>query len=118
MSLFTLIERFGTDTGGRAAVHSGNMGDIIHALPAVRELGISRLVLNIVNDPPLGGRALSIGGARFLVPLLLAQPGITCVDIVRVPVSLSIGLRRRSGKTLRDRLAAGTCRYWPTGRRV
>lgn len=89
--MFTLIERFGTDTGGPAAVHSGNMGDIIHALPAARELGVHRLILNIVNDPPLGGRALSISGARFLVPLLLAQPGIACVDIVQVPVGLAVG---------------------------
>lgn len=98
MSLLTLIERFGTDTGGRAAVHSGNMGDIIHALPAVRELGICRLVLNIVNDPPLGGRALSVGGARFLVPLLLAQPGISCVDLVHVPVGLAVGFGAEAEK--------------------
>ncbi len=96
--MFTLIERFGSDTGGPAAVHSGNMGDIIHALPAVRELGVSRLILNIVSDPPLGGRALSRSGAQFLVPLLLAQPGIACVDIVAVPVGLAVGYGEAASK--------------------
>ncbi|KJV10866.1 hypothetical protein VZ95_02105 [Elstera litoralis] len=88
---FTLIERFGVETDGPSAVHSGNMGDIIHALPAVRELGIARFVLNCVVDTKLSGRILTEGGARFLVPLLLAQPTIRCVEIVRVPVDISEG---------------------------
>jgi hypothetical protein len=88
---FTLIERFGVETHGPSAVHSGNMGDIIHALPAIRELGIERFVLNCVVDTQLSGRILTEGGARFLVPLLLAQPTIRCVEIVRVPVGISEG---------------------------
>ncbi len=90
-NLLTLIARFGTETPGPSAVHSGNMGDIIHALPAIRELGITRLVLNIVSDPPLGGRVLTETGARFLVPLLLTQAPLTCIEIAAVPISLSQG---------------------------
>ncbi|MFY8107037.1 MAG: glycosyltransferase family 2 protein, partial [Elstera sp.] len=90
-NLLTLIERFGTETPGPSAVHSGNMGDIIHALPAIRELGITRLVLNIVSDPPLGGRALTEAGARFLVPLLLTQAPLTCIEIAAAPIRLSQG---------------------------
>jgi GT2 family glycosyltransferase/glycosyltransferase involved in cell wall biosynthesis len=90
-NLLTLIARFGTETPGPSAVHSGNMGDIIHALPAIRALGITRLVLNIVSDPPLGGRMLTETGARFLVPLLLTQAPLTCIEIAAVPISLSQG---------------------------
>ncbi len=90
-NLLTLIARFGSETPGPSAVHSGNMGDIIHALPAIRELGITRLVLNIVSDPPLGGRVLTETGARFLVPLLLTQAPLTCIEIAAAPINLSQG---------------------------
>lgn len=90
-SLLTLVERFGAETTGLSAVHSGNMGDVIHSLAAVRELGVERYVLNLCLDPKLSGRLLSEGSARFLVPLLLAQPSIRCVEIVRAPIAISEG---------------------------
>lgn len=90
-SLLTLVDRFGEETTGLSAVHSGNMGDVIHSLAAVRDLGVQRYVLNLCLDPKLSGRLLSEGSARFLVPLLLAQPSIRCVDIVRAPIAISEG---------------------------
>jgi hypothetical protein len=69
-------------------VHSGNLGDVLYSLPAVRALGTSRYLLNLCSDPGLWQRRLTLDGARFLRPLLLMQPCIAAVEIVRAPILL------------------------------
>jgi len=91
VSLLELVEEFGERSAGPAAAHSGNMGDILYALPTCAELGIERLVLNLVKDPGLSGRALTETHVRFLAPLLLAQPGLRRIEMRRSPVALSAG---------------------------
>lgn len=96
-SLFMLIDlvesQVAADAGSgvdcRArVVHSGNLGDVLYSLPAVRALGASHYLLNLCHDPGLWQRSLSLEGARFLSPLLLAQPCIATVEIVRAPLVL------------------------------
>jgi len=72
----------------RCFVHSGNLGDVLYSLPAVHALGISRYLLNLCADPGLWQRRLTLDGARFLRPLLLVQPCIAAVQIVRAPILL------------------------------
>ncbi len=70
-----------------SAIHSGNPGDIIYSLPAVRALGIRHLYLNIYRDPnPY--RRLTEDQARALAPLLLAQDYIDRVTLVSAGVPL------------------------------
>ncbi|MDR3698640.1 MAG: hypothetical protein P4L56_03335 [Candidatus Sulfopaludibacter sp.] len=87
---FKTIEDFG-GTGHAAprvsGIHSGNAGDVIYSLPAVRALGIRHLVLNVYRDPnPL--RRLTEENARALVPLLLAQDYVDRVTLVSAGVPL------------------------------
>lgn len=60
--------------------HSGDMGDIIAALPVFRQLGGGRIIIcdSITQEPGLVARE-SLKGARFeaIKPLLEAQPYIT-----------------------------------------
>ena len=87
---FKTIEDFG-GTGPSAppvsGIHSGNAGDVIYSLPAVRALGIRHLLLNVYRDPnPL--RHLTEENARALVPLLLAQDYVDRVTLVSAGVPL------------------------------
>jgi hypothetical protein len=87
---FRTIEDFRKN--GRAGpqvsgIHSGNAGDVIYALPAVRALGIRHLILNVYRDPdPL--RKLTERNARALAPLLLAQDYLDRVTLVTAGVPL------------------------------
>ncbi|MGQ9368817.1 hypothetical protein [Azospirillum sp. ST 5-10] len=95
--MLTLIARHGdAPDGARSAVHSGNMGDVVYALPALAAAGVERLVLNVCRDPGVGGRVMSAAMAEFLAPLLLAQPGIRRVDVAEVPVRLAPGFGARA----------------------
>jgi len=95
--MLTVRSRHGAAPDGvPSAVHSGNMGDIIYALPTLAALRTQRLVLNACRDPGVGGRVLGPGMAEFLVPLLLAQPGLRQVDVAEVPVRLSPGFGARA----------------------
>jgi hypothetical protein len=70
-----------------SGIHSGNAGDLIYSLPAVRALGIRHLILNVYRDPnPL--RNLTEQNARALVPLLLAQDYLDRVTLVTAGVPL------------------------------
>ena len=72
-----------SDPGGfvNAFAHSGDLGDIIASLPAVRALGGGRFVIT-PNDPSSGATRESMQGARFdaIKPLLAAQPYIESVE--------------------------------------
>ena len=70
-----------------SGIHSGNAGDLIYSLPAVRAAGIRHLILNVYQDPsPL--RKLTESAARALAPLLLAQDYLDRVTIVAAGVPL------------------------------
>ena len=70
-----------------SGIHSGNAGDVIYSLPAVRALGIRHLILNVYRDPdPL--RKLTERNARALAPLLLAQDYLDRVTLVSAGVPL------------------------------
>lgn len=62
---------------GRAFWHSGDLGDIVAALPTIRATGGGELIIGYKQN----GQRESLKGGRFesLVPLLLAQPYITSV---------------------------------------
>jgi len=66
-----------------SALHSGNLGDIIYALPTCYLLGVNHLVLNVCTDPAFGGRILTDQAAKSLAPLLLAQRNIERVTVVK-----------------------------------
>ncbi|GAB5099243.1 hypothetical protein [Caballeronia sp. HLA56] len=67
----------------RSGLHSGNLGDIVYSLPTCRALDINHLILNVCADPGFGGRVLTEGAARALVPLLLAQGFLRRVTIIK-----------------------------------
>lgn len=67
----------------RTGLHSGNIGDIVYALPTCRMLEINHLILNVCADPGFGGRVLTEQAAKALVPLLLAQKYIRRVTIIK-----------------------------------
>ena len=70
-----------------SGIHSGNAGDLIYSLPAVRAAGIRHLILNVYKDlNPL--RKLPEATARALVPLLLAQDYLDRVTLVTAGVPL------------------------------
>ncbi len=87
---FRTIEDFRKNDAAAALVsgiHSGNAGDVIYSLPAVRALGIRHLVLNVYRDPkPF--RELTEQNARALAPLLLAQDYLDRVTLVTAGVPL------------------------------
>jgi len=93
MSILDRLSRHGEDPapGAISAIHSGNIGDVIYALPTVRALGVSHMLLNICEDPGAGGRILTEAMAGSLVPLLLDQPTIETVDIVTAPIRVAGG---------------------------
>ena len=66
--------------------HTGDMGDIVYALPTVRALGGGVLYLNTESPPLPGGKRLKFTGerARFLKPLLLEQHYIRDVRICEI----------------------------------
>lgn len=81
-------EFFASDDGRncdswRSGLHSGNIGDIIYALPTCRTLEVNHLILNVCADPGFGGRVLTEQAARALVPLLFAQKFIRRVTIIK-----------------------------------
>lgn len=86
----TLLDRAkpGTDGGKQlSAIHSGNGGDILYSLPAVKALGVRHFILNVFRSPdPL--RKLTQEMAFSLVPLLLEQDYIDRVTVVRAGLSL------------------------------
>ncbi len=92
-SLLERLSRHGEEParGAVSAIHSGNIGDIIYALPTVRALGVSHLLLNVCEDPGAGGRLMTEAMARSMTALLLDQPGITTVDIVAAPIRVAAG---------------------------
>ncbi|HWB82805.1 MAG TPA: hypothetical protein VG675_01610 [Bryobacteraceae bacterium] len=71
-----------------SGIHSGNAGDLIYSLPAVRALGVRHLLLNVYTgfQDPL--RKLSEQTAHALVPLLLAQEYLDRVSIVSCGLAL------------------------------
>jgi hypothetical protein len=87
---FRTIEDFRKSDGAArqvSGIHSGNAGDVIYSLPAVRALGIRHLILNVYRDPnPL--RKLTAQNARALAPLLLAQDYLDRVTLVTAGVPL------------------------------
>jgi hypothetical protein len=78
-------------TGPVSCKHSGNAGDVIYALPAVRALGgDAGAVLKLELDMPLRDKSIRhpLGAVQLnrkmydmLVPLLLAQPYIKGVEV-------------------------------------
>ncbi|HDG98671.1 MAG TPA: glycosyltransferase [Desulfobacterales bacterium] len=72
----------------KTCIHSGNAGDIIYSLPTVKELGVEHYVINLNSNPAVGGRGITFETAKALAPLLLAQPYIGRVTIVRCNVFL------------------------------
>ena len=92
-SLLDRLSRHGEDPapGAISAVHSGNIGDVIYALPTVRALGVSHMLLNVCEDPGAGGRVLTEAMAASLISLLLDQPTISTVDIVAAPIRVGGG---------------------------
>jgi hypothetical protein len=63
--------------------HSGDLGDVIAAMPILRDIGGGDVILFHDPDAPVGMRAReSMAGARYeaLRPLLLAQPYVYSVE--------------------------------------
>jgi len=104
VSFLRILAEFGdTSAVRRTAVHSGNMGDILYSLPTIAALGVDRLLLNLVDDPGVGGRRFDRRSADFLTPLLLAQPSIRSVAIVEAPAELAVRFGLREGDKLVSR---------------
>lgn len=100
MSLLQTHAVFGDgEPAGLSAVHSGNMGDIVYAVPTIRALGIETLYLNTVSDPGLGRRKLTCSDATFIAPLIRELTGVKRVIVVGVPIRLSkgVGAHNRDG---------------------
>ena len=74
----------GTDKAEKlkSCIHSGNAGDIIYSLPAVKALGAEHFIMNTSNSPGFGARFLDEKTALSLMPLLLSQPYIKRVSVV------------------------------------
>ncbi|MBI4691723.1 MAG: hypothetical protein HY754_15900 [Nitrospirae bacterium] len=70
------------DAISKTCIHSGNSGDIIYSLPAVKELGAEHFIINLCRDTYFKGRNIDLEMAKALSPLLLAQPYIKRVSIV------------------------------------
>lgn len=70
-------------------LHTGDIGDIIASLPAIKAMGGGGIVIS----PPQGGRQgrENMAGARFdaLRPLLLAQPYVKWVKWDEAPAKIS-----------------------------
>ena len=66
----------------KSCIHSGNAGDIIYSLPAVKALGAEHFIMNTSNASGSGARFLDEKTALSLMPLLLSQPYIKRVSIV------------------------------------
>lgn len=91
ISFRTLLDRTKensiTSTPTKSGIHSGNGGDILYSLPAVKALGIRHLILNVYRGPD-PNRKLTAEMAAGLVPLLLAQGYIDRVTVVSAGVPL------------------------------
>ncbi len=89
---FREVADFRGETAGAeplvSGIHSGNAGDIIYSLPAVRALGVRHLYLNVFRSAADPLRKLTEETAAALAPLLLAQPYIDRVTVVSSGVSL------------------------------
>ena len=74
----------GTDKAEKlkSCIHSGNAGDIIYSLPAVKTLGAEHFIMNASNAPGFGARFLDEKTALSLMPLLLSQSYIKRVTVV------------------------------------
>lgn len=63
-------------------LHSGNVGDLIYGLPAVRALGGGTLYLGVGDHPQWGHRAsFPPAYAESLIPLLCAQDYVSAVAV-------------------------------------
>jgi hypothetical protein len=89
ISFKTLLDESKADAPGdlRSGIHSGNAGDLLYSLPAVRALGVRHLILNVYRAPD-PNRKLTRDVAAGLAPLLLAQDYIDRVTIVSAGVPL------------------------------
>lgn len=65
-----------------AAIHSGNIGDIIYSLPTCYHLGVNHLILSPYIHPFDARRVLTKKSAEALVPLLLKQEAIKKVSVL------------------------------------
>ncbi len=85
--------------------HSGNLGDIIYALPAMYALaGEAKINLYLQTDNfvqtdgkhPLGNVVLNDKSVALLTPLLLAQPQFNCLEIFQEnqPIDYDLDLFR------------------------
>jgi hypothetical protein len=81
--------------------HSGNLGDIIYALPAMYALaGEAKINLYLQTDNlvqtddkhPLGNVVLNDKSVALLAPLLLAQPQFNCLEIYQENQSIDYDL--------------------------
>jgi hypothetical protein len=72
----------------RTALHGGKLGDIIYALPTCRALGVNHLVLSTFLSTEDRLRSFPYSAAQQIVPLLLAQPYLREVSIVKSPFPL------------------------------
>ena len=74
------------DFNYKSCIHSGNASDIIYSLPIVRMLEIEHFIINVhsgLTFDKSGRTNMSLEVAHFLCPLLLKQPYIKKVSIVK-----------------------------------
>lgn len=66
----------------KSCIHSGNAGDVVYSLPAVKQLGAEHFIMNVSNSPGFGARFLDEKTALSFISLLLEQPYIKRASIV------------------------------------
>lgn len=82
--IFEPIFEVGDTTNQRlvSGLHSGNLGDIIYALPTIKELGIDHLILNVCADPNFRARILRSDDAKAIARQLVGEVGLIKVTVV------------------------------------
>lgn len=109
-------------------LHTGNVGDIIYALPVIKKLHeIVNVPLNLIlklNEPlrlgqgmihPLNNVMLNTATAEFLKPLITSQPYISsCVIYTDQPVDINLSLFRKAG-IRQDRGNIARWNFYTTG---
>lgn len=110
--LIATTDLFPAAQQGNVFFHSGDLGDIIAALPTIRQLGGGKLVIG--HQPGVGNRE-AMKGARFdaIRPLLEAQPYITEVEYDDHPTNVThnLALFRNTGIRYGESLAHWQARY-------
>jgi len=76
------LATFGTKPNGKTAIHSGNLGDIVYALPTCEALGVDHLILNAFVDPVDVKRKLTSQAAVSLAEYLVELPWLQQVSVV------------------------------------